>query len=740
MGEQITLTYTITVMDDSDQHDEPDANDEPNMTTQEVVITVTGTNDVPVATAGPDSVQVLIEDALTPSAGLTATGTSSVTDDDTSDVVTITGITVATFGLNADPSLVGVDLQGMLTANLVAVDGNTDDIAWSFDSGDFGFDYLDANEVLALIYTIELTDSQGATTTTDVEIGIVGANDGPTIADATTVAGAVTEPGDADVNANGVFTVSDLDTSDEVNITGVSVASAGVTTGVADDATLLGLFTVSSSPIVAVGANTGDVTWNFDLGAEPNVFDYLAEGEEAVLTYTVELADNDGITVTQDVTVTITGTNDEPVLTLDDGATRQLTETDDEQNAVGTATVVDADLNDTIAISTALATSTHTDDQGATVTAAPGQPDDVILDSYFDAAETPVDRMGGTTGDITWSFASDEPTEAFDYLDDGESLELVYTITATDLLGVTSEQVVTITIDGTNDGPVFTGGDDTGAATENEIEGGTSVTGTLDYTDLDFSDVNTASWTSVGTTLGSLTLVVNDDLNADAESIDWTYSVDPALIDNLQEGQELVESFEVTVFDDNGETDKDIVTVTITGSNDDPVFDLDSPIEGTATEDEVNATAFLPIETITGVSDVDTLDEVDLSLSALSDTINGATASSELIDEATLLSYVSVDPTDNVIDDASQSGDFSASFSVIPDADPGTNPFGALPFDFLSDGQELLVSYTLTATDSQGATDEIVVSTTITGVNDDFFLGFDSDFSGDVAEVAEGAF
>ena len=55
----------------------------------------------------------------------------------------------------------------------------------------------------------------------------------------------------------------------------------------------------------------------------------------------------------------------------------------------------------------------------------------------------------GDANNLSWSFNS--APEAFDYLDDGESLTLTYTVRATDDSGAFDDQTVTITITGTND-------------------------------------------------------------------------------------------------------------------------------------------------------------------------------------------------------------------------------------------------------------------------------------------------
>ncbi len=57
----------------------------------------------------------------------------------------------------------------------------------------------------------------------------------------------------------------------------------------------------------------GSDAWTFS--AQDKSFDYLAAGETVTLTYTVQVDDGHGGVVTQPVTITVTGTNDTPVIT-----------------------------------------------------------------------------------------------------------------------------------------------------------------------------------------------------------------------------------------------------------------------------------------------------------------------------------------------------------------------------------------------------------------------------------------
>ena len=71
----------------------------------------------------------------------------------------------------------------------------------------------------------------------------------------------------------------------------------------------------------AANAAGGTVGWTYTINEA--AAQYLAAGQVATEVYTVTLNDGNGSTVTQDVTVTLTGTNDVPVVAATDvtGAT-----------------------------------------------------------------------------------------------------------------------------------------------------------------------------------------------------------------------------------------------------------------------------------------------------------------------------------------------------------------------------------------------------------------------------------
>ena len=73
--------------------------------------------------------------------------------------------------------------------------------------------------------------------------------------------------------------------------------------------------------------NTGaTLGWHFRLGDNNAVLQSLAEGQTITQVYTVTFTDDHGAHVTQDVTVTITGTNDTPTITRSEAAGKRCSD------------------------------------------------------------------------------------------------------------------------------------------------------------------------------------------------------------------------------------------------------------------------------------------------------------------------------------------------------------------------------------------------------------------------------
>ncbi|WP_202969915.1 beta strand repeat-containing protein, partial [Endozoicomonas atrinae] len=417
-----------------------------------------------------------------------------------------------------------------------------------------------------------MSDDGGLTSDAITTITVTGTNDVPTITAATDVSGAVTEIVDGGTGENtttlsdsGSFAIADVDLTD---VQTVSVTSD--TTG------YLGSFTPTVSNNTT-SDGTGQVDWTFTV---PDAdIDDLAAGQVRTQTYTVTVNDGNGGTVDQQVTVTITGTNDVPTITAATDVTGAVTEivdggtgeNTDTLSDSGSFTIADVDLTDVQTVSVTSDTTGY-------------------LGSFTPTVSN--NTTGDGTGQVDWTFTV--PDADIDDLAAGQVLTQTYTITVNDGNGGTVDQQVTVTITGTNDVPTITAATDvTGAVTE-IVDGGTgentstlSDSGSFAIADVDLTDVQTVSVTSDTTGyLGSFTPTVssNNTTSDGTGQVDWTFTVPDADIDDLAAGQVLTQTYTVTVNDGNGGTVDQQVTVTITGTNDVPTITAATDVTGAVTE------------------------------------------------------------------------------------------------------------------------------------------------------------
>ncbi len=195
---------------------------------------------------------------------------------------------------------------------------NNGTIAWDYSIAEGDLDFLAEGETVTAVFTVTVDDQKGGTATQDVTVTITGTNDAPTLT-ATDVAGAITEG--SVLSDTGSIAFADLDLTDRPTATFVptsveAVRHDGSTTVEADQQTAIeAAFSISPE---SYNANNGTIAWDYSI-AEGDL-DFLAEGETVTAVFTVTVDDQKGGTATQDVTVTITGTNDAPTLTATDVA------------------------------------------------------------------------------------------------------------------------------------------------------------------------------------------------------------------------------------------------------------------------------------------------------------------------------------------------------------------------------------------------------------------------------------
>ncbi len=275
---------------------------------------------------------------------------------------------------------------------------------------------------------------------------------------------------------------------------------------------------------------------------------------------------------------------------------------------------------------------------------------------------TPNKGMLTNNGDGTFTY---DPNGDFESLALGEMAVVTFTYIATDSHGAASDvATVTITVHGNNDDP--TAVDDDGGATDEDTA---TFTGDVlaNDTDPDASDMLFVSAFDASS-FNLVPITYNGN---------GTFGYDPAgVLDPLDAGDILTDTFDYTVSDGNGGTDSATVTVTVTGV-DDPPFAGDD----TASTNEDTA---ITISVLGNDGDLDADDTVSVSAP-----VNGATGFSSAAGAA-----------------MENNGDNTF------DYDPTT------AFDYLAVGESAADTFTYEITSTGGGTATAAVEITVEGRND----------------------
>ncbi|MDB5557561.1 MAG: hypothetical protein JWQ36_495, partial [Enterovirga sp.] len=363
------------------------------------------------------------------------------------------------------------------------------------------------------------------------------------------------------------------------------------------------------SPTAPPGVTPPGTPQNVD-PANP-AFDHLPAGVTETITVSYRVVDVHGASVEQSVFVTVTGTNDLPVVTShpaaageENGQTFSLDllggASDPDDGETGTLTIEDVRF------------SVGSDDPSPT--APPGV------------------SLTGTT------LIVDPANPAFDHLLAGATETITVSYRVVDLHGAGVQQSVSVTVTGTNDLPLVTsspaaGAEENGQTVSVDLLGGASdpddgETGTLTIEDVRFSVAGGQASTTAppGVTLSGTTLIV-----------------DPAnpVFDHLPAGVTETITVSYRVVDIHGAGVEQSVSVTVTGTNDLPVV-ASSPVTGA----EENGQP-VSVDLLAGASDPDDGEAGTLAVQNLTFSVDGAPATDAFPAGVTLSgSTLTVDPAD----------------------------------------------------------------------------------------------
>lgn len=431
------------------------------------------------------------------------------------------------------------------------------------------------------IFHIEVVRDGGRTVTATLTLTVTGTNDLP-VAEQTDLTGAVTEQLDAAVTLSdsGTIGFADVDLRDVHHVS--TVAPVGTT---------LGSLTASVSTQANDADGTGGVlTWQYSLANA--AVKYLAEGQTRTESFVVTLSDDQGGTVQRTVSVTLTGTNDDPVVAVNDlsGNVTEAVSPVGNLSDSGTIGFADVDLRDTHSVSV-----------------IPGQGVLGTLSAVVQAQASDTDGQGGV---IAWTYTV--PADQVEYLAAGETRVEQFTVRLSDGQGGVIDRLVSVTVTGTADDPVVATQDLTGLVTELGTPAGQlSDSGSIAFTDIDLTNAHSVTVTGTSANpLGQLTPVVTTDTTAAGTGgvIGWTYTVNADRLEYLAAGETRVETFTITLADSDGATVSRNISVTLLGTNDAPVAAVQA---GVATED-------LPLTVpaaglLTGATDVDVADVLQVA-------------------------------------------------------------------------------------------------------------------------------
>ncbi len=360
-------------------------------------------------------------------------------------------------------------------------------------------------------------------------------------------------------------------------------------------------------------SDTGNGSYSYVLDNTNPLVQGLDVGESLTETFDYTMVDADGDTSPATLTITINGADDIPTIVVDPGnpggANDQVFEealSPDGSNpasngefATGTITLADADgLDDLVSVTI----------NGTTV--ALGS----LAGSVF----------AGTNGTLT--------VTAYDALTGVATYSYELTAPATDVAGIESDDFTLTVSDGSTDSApvsivieiiddVPTAVDDTNALAEGTVA---PVTGDVLLNDTTGADVPAAfvDWASTAASYGTFT---------DTGNGSYSYVLDNTdpLVQGLDVGESLTETFDYTMVDADGDTSPATLTITINGADDIPTIVVDPGNPGGA-NDQVLEEALSPDgsnpasngEFATGtftLADADGLDDL------VSVTINGTT-------------------------------------------------------------------------------------------------------------------
>ncbi|ROR94959.1 VCBS repeat-containing protein, partial [Sinobacterium caligoides] len=514
------------------------------VTTETITVTIVATNEQPIIESSSVTFGDVHEDVSQDSSDmLTSQGGMVSSDSDSS----IGGLGSHTWSV--------IDGNDSNIGNL-SIDPASGEWVYQIANSDSQVQQLGVGETFQESFIVQVDDGlKDGKTTQVITITVTGTNDVPVIEGSSQLTGDVVEDDNAStLSTSGQMVSSDVDADDSL--------------GGLDDHTWSVVADPSSTNLgsLTIDENTGEWTYEIDNG-ESQV-QQLGAGDTFTESFTVQVDDGQGGITTEIVTVTVTGTNDVPVIEGSSQITGNVVEEADTTTLTTSGQMVSSDID---------------------ADSATGGLNDHSWSVITDPSSSNIGSLSidADTGEWTYTIANSE--SQVQQLGVGESFEEQFTVQVDDGQGGITTEIVTVTVTGTNDVPVIEGSSQlTGDVVEDDNASTLTTSGQMVSSDVDADDslggLNDHTWSVIAdpsnTNLGSLAI--------DENTGEWTYEIDngESQVQQLGAGDTFTESFTVQVDDGQGGITTEIVTVTVTGTNDVPVIEGSSQITGSVTEDD----------------------------------------------------------------------------------------------------------------------------------------------------------
>lgn len=324
--------------------------------------------------------------------------------------------------------------------------------------------------------------------------------------------------------------------------------------------------------------------------------------------------------------------------------------------------------------------------------------------------------------DGSYTYTVDEQNEDVQALAPGQHLTEYFNYSVKDSTDLFDIGLLTITINGSNDAPEVSvaPGDDIEEAIDASAQN-LQVQGTLslddvdngDLLDLTFSNDANMSW-SGGNLSSELEALLwsgfrfneaTDDRTA-PDTLTWAYEVSGANLDFLATVETITFSYTIKVTDTGGLEAVDTLTFTINGSNDTPVVQVSTATDFVEAAD-AKAQSLVQSGTV-AFSDADRNDVlIDITYSSNNDIAWVRRDGSPVDNLPGDLAARLVGAFHTGVQDAANNGQIDWTFDA-----------STLDLDFLNAGDKVTFSYTITATDEQGAHHSQQLVFTLVGTND----------------------